>query len=90
VHNLLNLIQEYALTRTGLRSCRKSDTVRLRSSSVHESGVVVKINPNILLCERQWYKAKKYSSVISERTEENNCPDCLQPKTNVAENFMCE
>jgi len=37
---LLNLLQEYVLTRTGLRSCRKKwhSSDRLRSSSVHESG----------------------------------------------------
>jgi len=33
---------------------------------------------------------KKYSSVISERTEENNCLDRLQHRMNVAENSKCE
>jgi len=33
---------------------------------------------------------KKYSSVTSERTEENNCPDRLQYKKNVAENSTHE
>ena len=28
VHNLLNLLKKYALTKTGVRSCRKNDTAR--------------------------------------------------------------
>ena len=40
--------------------------------------VVVKINPNIPLKQRQSCTAKKYSSDTSERTEENSCLDSLQ------------
>ena len=33
---------------------------------------------------------KKHSSDTLERTEENNCLDCLQPNNGCAENYTCE
>jgi len=34
VQNLLNLLQEYAMTRTGLRSCRENDTAPTGSGAL--------------------------------------------------------
>jgi len=38
----------------------------------------LKLTPTYLEKRRQSRMAKKYSSITSERTEENNCLDCLQ------------
>jgi len=56
-----------------------------------EEGVMLwlKLTPTIPSRQRQLCTAKKYSSDNSERTEENNCRDCLQHSNEMLQKTLC-